>query len=166
MSSEAPHAVAMSPKVALRDELLVQLRAELDAATRAHLASAAAATHEEAKPENDKDTRALEQSYLARGQAMRVHDLEVAVSEVAAMPLRTFRAGDPVALSALVFAVENGVELTMFIAPHGGGHVVAGDVQVVTPRSPLGRALVGKRAGDGCEVVVNRVREIEIARVA
>jgi len=34
------------------------------------------ATHEENKPENDKDTRALEQSYLARGQAQRVVELQ------------------------------------------------------------------------------------------
>jgi acetyl esterase/lipase len=155
----------MTPaKSALRDELAALLKAELDAATRSHLASVAAATHEEAKPENDKDTRALEQSYVARGQAMRVRDLELAVSEVAGMPIRAFRERDPIALSALVFADEGGVELKMFIAPHGGGHVVAG-VQVVTPKSPLGRALVGKCSGEACEVVVNRRREIEIVRV-
>ena len=96
---------------------------------------------------------------------MRVRDLELAVSEVLGMPIRAFREGDPVALSALVFADEGGVELKMFIAPHGGGHVVAGGVQVVTPKSPLGRALVGKCRGEECEVVVNRRREIEIVRV-
>jgi len=157
--------VAPLPKTALRDELLAHLRAELDAATRAHLTTVASATHEEAKPENDKDTRALEQSYLARGQALRVRELEVGAGEVAAMPMRAFRAEDPVALGALVFATEDGTELKMFIAPHGGGHMVAGGVQVVTPKSPLGRALVGKCSGDLCTVVVNRTREIEIVRV-
>ena len=43
--------------------------ADLASLQRAHRATVEGATHEEAKPENDKDTRALEQSYLARGQS-------------------------------------------------------------------------------------------------
>ena len=54
-------------KTQLRDELLAVLAAQLAVADRAHQASLEGATHEEAKPENNKDTRALEQSYLARG---------------------------------------------------------------------------------------------------
>jgi transcription elongation GreA/GreB family factor len=37
---------------------------------------------------------------------------------------------------------------------------------VVTPQSPLGAALLGKRAGDECEVVLaGRTREIVVAAV-
>ena len=46
--------------------------ADLATLEKAQHATQAAATHEEAKPENDKDTRALEQSYLARGQALEL----------------------------------------------------------------------------------------------
>ena len=154
-------------KASLRDELVGILRRELDAAKRARDATTAGVTHEEAKPENDKDTRALEQSYLARGQAIRVRDLENELAEVAAMPMRAFGAEDPVALGALVVVIEEREHLTMFIALHGGGHRLTGDVQVVTPKSPLGRALIGKRAGDSCDVVVaNRSRELVIERVS
>jgi len=55
-------------KPTLKAELLALLAADLDTLERAHRATTEGATHEEAKPENDKDTRALEQSYLARGR--------------------------------------------------------------------------------------------------
>src|SRR5262249_35036413 len=58
-------------KQALKRQLLDLLREQLEVLEHAHRTTHAGATHEEAKPENDKDTRALEQSYLARGQANR-----------------------------------------------------------------------------------------------
>ncbi len=151
-------------KAALRDELTEALRAELDAVMRAHKATTAAATHEEAKPENDKDTRALEQSYLARGQAIRVRDLEVACAEVAAMNTAPSTRG---AIGALVSVSEDDASQMFFLAPHGGGTRLAdGAVQVVTPQSPIGRALVGKSEGDVCEVVIaGKTRELEIVHV-
>ena len=57
---------------ALKAELLGKLEETLRTLEAAHADTREAATHAEAKPENDKDTRALEQSYLARGQAMRI----------------------------------------------------------------------------------------------
>ena len=142
------------------------LRSELEAATRAHKAATAGATHEEAKPENEKDTRALEQSYVARGQAARVRDLETALAETERMVLRAFGSDDPVALGALVDVTEDDAPLVFLLAPHGGGHRIGG-VQVVTPQSPIGRALLGKHAGDECEVVIaGKRRVLAIARVA
>src|SRR6476469_164063 len=79
------------------------------------------ATHEEAKPENDKDTRALEQSYVARGQAQRVEELRAGLADVRAMPVVAFTEGRPAALGALVVAEENDRELAFFIAQYGGG---------------------------------------------
>jgi hypothetical protein len=58
-------------KAQLKAELVTILEGTLAGLERAHADARAGATHEEAKPENDKDTRALEQSYLARGQAIR-----------------------------------------------------------------------------------------------
>jgi len=40
----------------------------------------------------------------------------------------------------------------LFISPAGGGNLLAGGVQVVTPNSPLGRALLGKKVGDDVEL--------------
>ncbi len=155
-------------KTALRDELLAHLAADLDTAARAQAATRAGATHEESKPENDKDTRALEQSYLARGQALRVDELRGALAEVKAMALRAFEDGQAAALGALVTADEGDATVRFFLAPQGGGAKLgAGAVLVVTPKSPLGRALIGKRAGDACEVLLaGRTRELSIVAVA
>jgi len=158
---------AADPKAALRAELLAALEAALDAAVRAHQSAIEGAVHDEAKPENDKDTRALEQSYVARGQAQRVEDLRAAVAAVQAMAVRRFGADDPIAAGALVVADEDGDERRLFVAPDGGGTALAGGaVQVVTPRSPLGRALCGKRRGDDLEIAIaGRVRALEIVAV-
>ena len=75
--------------------------------------------------------------------------------------------GGPARVGALVEADEDGERSTFWIAPHGGGARLAdGAVQVVTPKSPLGRALLGASAGDECEVVLaGRRRVMEIVEV-
>src|SRR5690349_9838205 len=139
---------AIPPKLALREELVTALSNDLATLERAQQASIEGATHEEAKPENDKDTRALEQSYLARGQASRVEELRTAVLEVQRMTVRAFADDEPIAIGALVTIEEVEREderKTLWIAPQGGGtRLGQGVVQVVTPRSPLGAALLGK----------------------
>ena len=71
------------PSVADKTEILRLLResvsADLTTMSAAQRAVVDGATHEENRPENDKDTRALEQSYLARGQAQRVVELQHAL---------------------------------------------------------------------------------------
>jgi transcription elongation GreA/GreB family factor len=155
-------------KPALKEELIRLLGAELETLERAQQAAREGATHEEAKPENDKDTRALEQSYLARGQALRVDELRAGLAEVQQMPLRAFGEGQPAALGALITAEERDETLVLLLAPHGGGtRIGGGTVQVVTPKSPLGRALLGKRAGDDCEVLLaGKTRELTIVGLA
>jgi transcription elongation GreA/GreB family factor len=157
----------MIDKKALRDELARLIAADLETRERAHRAAREGATHEEARPENDKDTRALEQSYLARGEAARVEQLRAALAEVQAMPLRAFLGEERAALGALVTMDEDGEELVIWLAPSGGGTRLAdGRVQVVTPASPLGRAILGKVAGDDLSVAVGgRTRELSVVRV-
>ena len=159
--------MALPSKQALKDELVGLLQADLDSLERAYEASREGATHEEAKPENDKDTRALEQSYLARGQARRVEDLRSNVVDVKNMPVRDFGAEEPVALSAVVRVEQNDEPRMLFLAPQGGGAALhGGAIQVVTPRSPMGRALMGKLPGDDMEVqVAGRVLDVLVMEV-
>jgi transcription elongation GreA/GreB family factor len=156
----------MGHKDALRAELLALVTAELEASERAHRATREGATHEEARPENDKDTRALEQSYLARGQATRVEELRAALADVSSLTLRAF-VDAPAALGALVTIDEDGRESKLLLAPAGGGaRLDGGAVQVVTPRSPLGRAVLGKREGEEVEVTLaGKTRAMSIVRV-
>jgi len=154
-------------KQSLKDELTRILAADLDKRERAHKATREGATHEEAKPENDKDTRALEQSYLARGEVLRIEELRAGLADVQAMSLRPFQEGQPAALGALILAEEGDGESALWLAPYGGGNRLDGDrVQVVTPKSPLGRALLGKRVGEECEVVLaGKTRLLSLVRV-
>jgi transcription elongation GreA/GreB family factor len=147
--------MAAVDKPELKAELVAQLAASLAAARAAHRAATEGATDAEARPENDKDTRGLEQSYLARGQAARVAELEAELAMVEAMAPRRFAGDEPVGLGALVTVEEDGARRRCFLSPHGGGALLAGGaVQVVTPRSPLGRALIGKLADDEVDLVL------------
>ncbi len=150
-------------KTALRAELLALVTSALETARAAHAAAVEGATHTESRAENDKDTRGLEQSYLARGQAQRVAELDSAVADVTAMTIRRFTDDDPIAVGAVVTIADG---QRYFIAPAGGGSTVGGDIQVITPASPIGRALAGKRVDDEVEVRIGgKTRELEITAV-
>ena|GEM_PF-293596 len=128
------------------------------------------ATHEENRPENDKDTRALEQSYLARGQAQRVVELQDALNLLKALELRAFSPESAIALGALVALDDGGEVVHYFIAPAGGGvrvSVAGAEVRVITPQSPIARALLGKHEGDDLELRTPQgTRECSIASVS
>jgi transcription elongation GreA/GreB family factor len=148
----------------LRRELLTQLEAQLETARAAHAAATEGAISDDARPENDKDTRGLEQSYLARGIAVRVAELEAAVTAVTSMSV----AKSPrVAIGAVVTIDEDDKERRLYVAPAGGGLVLAGDITVVTPTSPMGRALLGKVVDDEAELVAGgTTRALAITDVA
>jgi len=165
-----------SPMLAAIDkrEILKLLRecvsADLATMSAAQRVVVDGATHEENRPENDKDTRALEQSYLARGQAQRVVELQDALNLLKALELRSFTAASAIALGALVALDEDGDVVHYFIAPAGGGvrvTVAGAEVRVVTPQSPIARALLGKHEGDDLELRTPQgVRECSIASVS
>lgn len=138
-------------KAALHRALVLLLEEHRDKLAAAQRLTVEGVTHEDAKAEGDKDMRATEASYIARGQAMRVEQLGADHGRVHGMKLRAFAPADPIGISALVtLEGEEGVRV-LFLAPAGGGEriTVSGvEVHVVTPSSPLGRALVGARAGD------------------
>lgn len=139
-----------SSKADLKQELLAQLEAQLATARASHAAATEGAIADDARPENDKDTRGLEQSYLARGHAQRVADLEAAVAAIAAM---STAAATRVSIGALVSIEEDDRVRQLFVAGHGGGLVLSTDITVVTPTSPMGKALLGKQVDDECELV-------------
>ncbi len=141
--------MAAVTKAALRRELQAKLAEMLATAREAHAAAVEGATHGESRAENDKDTRGLEQSYLARGQAARVAELETAALLVARLPIEPWPPDAPIAVGALV-TVSEGDATTRYLMAAGGGGVRldGGKVHVVTPTSPIGGALAGKRVSD------------------
>lgn len=160
----------MVDKAALMEAVQASLAAQIEAMRTSAEEARRAATHEEARAENDKDTRGLEQSYLARGQAMRVEELEEAATRLRFLALRRFGEDDPIDLGALVTLAVDDDEATYFVVPAAGGVRVAIDgveVQLVTPAAPLGRALVERRAGDDFVLRIGgREREYEVLSVA
>jgi transcription elongation GreA/GreB family factor len=140
--SEKTHLLAQ-----IRDHLAAELASLEQSAKAAH----EAATHEEAKPENEYDTRGLEASYLAGAQMERVAQLRDSVQRLSRTVLPSFPEGAPIGLGALVDLDQDGQPLTCFVAAFGAGvplQLNGKAVLVVTPQSPLGRALAGRTEGE------------------
>jgi transcription elongation GreA/GreB family factor len=137
-------------KAALKQLLLALLEQQLAAARAAHTAATEGAISDEARPENDKDTRGLEQSYLARGHAGRVAELEAGIVAVTALSTAP---ATRAALGALVVIDEDDESRELYVAGAGGGLTLDGNITVVTPTSPVGRALLGKQVDDECDLV-------------
>jgi transcription elongation GreA/GreB family factor len=123
---------------------------------RAQARSAAeGATHEEARAEGDKDTRATEASYVARGYAERALRLEQALTQLSHLRLVDCAAAGKVQASALLELEHAGQRSLYFLVPAAGGEHFTIDgqqLQTLTPTSPLGRALLGLEQGDEAEV--------------
>jgi hypothetical protein len=118
--------MALTKKAALA-ALLDRLRAHLDEVGAAQKATAEGATHEESRAENDKDTRALEATYLARGLAERVDDLREAVTRMKNLSDAPITGDGPVSVPALVtLEDEDGGRVRYLLAPVGGGHRAEG----------------------------------------
>lgn len=162
------NAIIQQKRAALA-EVLAGIDAEIAAATRAARDAAEAATHEENKPEGDKDMRSTEASYIARGQAERVKAHEQARALLAGMPVRAFGDSDAIEASALVEVSSQGTRERYLLVPAAGGlEVKVGPLPAKTlaTQSPLGRALLGLSAGDDAELSTPRgPRSYEIVSV-
>jgi transcription elongation GreA/GreB family factor len=152
--------------------LKARLESELAKAQKRAREAAEGATHEENRAEGDKDMRATEASYVARGQAGRATEMEEALVRVSAMELLTFKPGAKIAMSALVELEHETKRVHYFLVPAAGGERVSVEgieVQTITPQSPLGRALLGLTEGDEAELPARqpgeRVRSYEIVQV-
>lgn len=138
-------------KQTLIGQIAVVLSEELAGVQAAAAATASAATHEESKAENQYDTRGLEASYLAGAQQERVAELEAAIVRLKNTPPRSFTSDDRIALTALAELDHDGTKLWYLVMAVGAGITLQDSgrsITVITPQSPLGRALLGKRCGD------------------
>lgn len=151
-----PKPAALPDKAALLAALRERLAAALSALTASQKLVQDGAVHPEAKQEHPKDTRAIEAGYLARGLAERAEQLRDDL--VAVERLRLPEPGSAAAVGSLVrIEAESGEETLVLLAPAGAGErlTVGGcSVLVLTPRSPLGAALVSRREGDAIDVAL------------
>jgi transcription elongation GreA/GreB family factor len=148
----------LPPKAAVRAALRDHLAQLLEQMRAAQRETAAAAVHPEAKAEGDKDTRATELSYIARGQAMRAEDLGADLLRLEREGWPRFGPDDPIDVGALV-AIElaSGQLRVVLVLDVAGGTEVVVDgarIQVLSPAAPLASELLGKRQDDDVELVL------------
>jgi transcription elongation GreA/GreB family factor len=137
-------------KTQLLKQIIASLSESLNVLEKAARASHAEATHESSKAENKYDTRGLEAAYLAGGQARQAKDLMDSLKIYEALALKDFARAEPIDLTALVELESDGTRSTYFIGPKNGGLEIefqGQEVTVLTPQSPLGQNLMGKKAG-------------------
>lgn len=141
----------MTDKEPLRAAVLSALGAELARQTHAALDARDESISEESRAENKYDTHAQEAAYLAEGQARLATELAAALAAWRALEFPpsghdTARVGSLVTLS-----VGNRAD-HMLLGPTNGGLTLRApddgrEITVVTPASPLGRALLGRSVG-------------------
>jgi transcription elongation GreA/GreB family factor len=138
-------------KISLIQHFKNKIAEELRAITEAAKNTYDIATHEENKPENKYDTRGLEASYLAGAQAQRVSEMKDVLIVFENFKIKDFTNNDLIATTALVEVTLNDKTSFVLIMPKGGGQSTQFEgqsIQVITPDSPLGRTLLGKKTGD------------------
>ena len=157
-------------KSLLRQALVEKLTAELEVLTRAALMARDEATNEESKAEGKYDTRGQEAAYLAEGQAKLAVELQESVVLYQSLPLSDFAPHDAADIGAVVTLETRGRSSHYFLGPRNGGielSVAGRELIVVTPQSPLGRQLLGRRVGETVQLpgrsgpVAHRVTAIE-----
>ena len=157
-------------KRVLIEKIVAELRSELELLAKAAQAAHLEATHESSKAENKYDTRGLEASYLAAGQSRQANEAALAIDELRKLPLRPFSAEDEVDIGAIVETASKREKNFYFIAPRAGGTEVnldGSEILVITPQSPLGQQLVGRKQGEKLKVVVaGTATELRIVSVS
>jgi transcription elongation GreA/GreB family factor len=127
------------------------------------------AIHEQSKSEGKYDTRATEASYLAEGQARQAAELARAALQLADFVSPDFGPGDPIALGALVLVQGARESAWHWMVPCAGGTELTWEqekVLVLTPQSPLGQQLMGRKVSDRFTLVLGREKAVfTIARV-
>src|ERR1035437_6139375 len=137
-------------KAQLVKQIITSLTESVGVLEKAARASHEEATHESSRAESKYDTRGLEAAYLAGGQAGPAKEILDSIKAYEALATRDFAPGEPIDLTALVELDADGTRATYFIGPKNGGLEIKHrrkEIMVITPQSPLGQNLMGRKAG-------------------
>ncbi|MBL9126577.1 MAG: hypothetical protein JNL97_02965 [Verrucomicrobiales bacterium] len=138
-------------KKAVLNLIVAKLVEDAELYFRAARAAQSEATDEQSKAENKYDTRGLEASYLARGQSRQAAETESALAQFKALASAPPPPAETVDVGALVGLKSTRGTDFFFVGPCMGGTEVVHEgheITVITPQSPLGQQLVGRRLGD------------------
>jgi len=155
----------MNNKTELLELIREELRSQLARLAKAAMAAHEAATDPGAKAESKYDTRSLEQSYLATGQARQVEELADTLRIFESIQLKSFRQDEEIAADALVKVIRRGSrEASYFLlAPAAGGLEIKWngiEITLLSPASPLYGEFFGKRAGDETDAPPFQILEV------
>ena len=138
-------------KQELLQRLLIELRDQLSRLEQASKAAHDYASDPESKAENKYDTRGLEASYLAAGQAEEASKLSAGILALEDLTLPALDESSAIEQGALVEADHEETLKFFFLLPAGGGVTLTHlgcEVIVLTPETPLYQGLLEKRVGD------------------
>ncbi len=142
-------------KYALLLKIRAELRSRFDLMSRAAHEAHAAATDPGSKAEGKYDTRSLEASYLAAGQARQIDELAETVRIFETLTLPDFSPTDAIDAGALVEAELRGETVHFLLVPASGGLEIEHDgreITLLTPSSNLYQKLLGMTRGESLEV--------------
>ena len=93
----------------------------------------------------------MSRTYLDRGQSRQAAEIQAAIAVFEQLDARKFGAAEPIDIGAFVVLEFNAEKMAYFIGPRAGGTEVQHDKQdvlVITPQSPLGEQLLGRKQGE------------------
>jgi len=144
-------------KAAVAALIVEQLERDLAVLEQAVSIARDTATHADCLGSSKYETMGLEASYLAQGQGTRLLEVERALAyfrRLGSLEQADASQSEMVALNALVLVEdEDGNARLFWLAAEAGGLKVEYhglSVTVITARSPLGCALIGKQTGGEC----------------
>lgn len=150
-------------KSQLLEHIRTELRTRLERLAKAAFEAHAAATDPGSKAEGKYDTRSLEASYLAAGQARQVDELAASVRIFETLALPDFESDGEIDAGALVEADLQGETNYFLLVPACGGMVISHqgvEITLLTPESALYRKLLGMRAGASLDLPRLRVTAV------
>lgn len=154
----------MSSKADLFAHVRQQLRTQLERLEGAARDAHAAATDPDSKAESKYDTRSLEASYLAAGQARQLEELAEDLRLLDHFEPVDFEIDSTVASGALVEVMKDGDSEYFLLAPAAGGLTVRHfdrEITLLTPSSRLYQSLTGGAVGTVVTDQGHTIMEIE-----
>ena len=150
-------------KQVLVSQLVDSIRSSVVVAREARDAAALEAREGATPAEKREDARAaIEHGSMARAQDRRRREAEAALAQIVGFRAPAFGAKAAIAVGAVVEIEdeESGEGRTFFLAPVGAGATLTGPggdgvISVVTPASPIGRAVLGRRNGDVVDITID-----------
>ncbi|MDX8398136.1 MAG: GreA/GreB family elongation factor [Mariprofundaceae bacterium] len=147
--------------------IIKQLQTDLAISEQAVSIARDTATHTDCSGSSRYETMGLEASYLAQGQGIRLLEVERSLAYFKQLVLPEY--SHSIGLSSLIQLRAEQGETLLWLAADAGGLKVQyheSTVTVITPKSPLGHALLRKNIGEFIEIkIAGKAHDYEIKAI-